>query len=206
MKAMFILRFGAACAASAAILASCAPAPGGAQLTSEQMRLLAVRVKPPVACSLLRPELVNTYAGCEAFGGLPTEGKFSARRISDAAMMTAESIRCFDLKREALAGVEVCRPAAISLDTAPDVAKATPSAPSAPDPVSVGGTTGGTTTGVSSSVDENGSMTESASASSNDVDTHAQGTDHKNGSRDVSTSGFDASFDSDGNVESVSWK
>lgn len=92
-------------------LAACAPAPAPL-LSPVDERALNIMVAPPIPCSDLKIDLVNTYAGCENYGGMLDGEKFTkySRPSMDAAMMTAVNVRCYDLRPERIIFYKVCRP------------------------------------------------------------------------------------------------
>jgi len=88
-------------------LAACAPAPAKL-LNPEDQRILNIMVAPPVPCSDLKIELVNSYAGCESYGGMMDGEKFTTSSIYDADLVTIVDVRCYDLKPEKIDDYEVC--------------------------------------------------------------------------------------------------
>jgi hypothetical protein len=93
-------------------LAACAPAPAKLLLSLEDQRYLEIMVAPPIPCSDLKIDVVNSYAGCKRFGGMMAGDTFTKYQspVDDAALMTAVDVRCYDLRPERIRFYEVCNP------------------------------------------------------------------------------------------------
>lgn len=117
-------------------LAACAPAPAKLMSLADQ-RYLEIWVVPPIACSDLKIDVVNSYAGCERFGGMMDGDKFTKydNPVNDSAMITAAHVRCYDLKPERVRFYAVCTPiVAVGSTTSPPVGSTTPPPVGEPTP------------------------------------------------------------------------
>jgi hypothetical protein len=112
MTTSFVSRFAPlALVAPLVVLGACAPAPAPL-LNPAEARALRIKVQPPVPCSDLKTDLVNTYRGCEAYGGLLDGDKFTKYSVpkDDSHLMTAVDVRCYDLRAERMGAYGVCAP------------------------------------------------------------------------------------------------
>lgn len=128
------MRFGSKCVSLVLVapfvaLAACAPAPAKLMSSADQ-RYLEILVVPPIPCSDLKIDVVNSYAGCERFGGMMDGDKFTKydNPVDDSAMMTAAHVRCYDLQPERVRFYAVCTPIVpVGSTTPPPVGEPTPS-------------------------------------------------------------------------------
>lgn len=109
-------RFGSKCVSLVLLapflaLAACAPAPAKL-LSPVDERYLEIKVTPPLPCSDLKIDVVNSYVGCERFGGMMDGDTFTKydSPVDDSALMTAVDVRCYDLRPERLRHYAVCKP------------------------------------------------------------------------------------------------
>lgn len=188
-------------------LASCAPAPAKL-LNPADERALKIMVAPPVPCSNLKIELVNSYAGCENYGGMMDGDKFTkyARPVNDAALMTTVEVRCYDLKPEKIDNYEVCAPTiAVISRMSRDGVPASPSNSAAPTSISTQNTagTGGNKASTSATRSSDGSR--AAEADAGNTSAKASSQQNSDGTKSVSTGGMSATQNSDGSFSDVSF-
>jgi hypothetical protein len=188
-------------------LAACASAPAKL-LNPADERALKIMVAPPVPCSDLKIELVNSYAGCENYGGMMDGDKFTkyTRPVNDTALMTTVEVRCYDLKPEKINNYGVCAPtiAVISRISRDDL-PASPSGPKAPTSASTQNTTGMGQNQASTSATRGSDGSREAEANAGNTSAKASSQQNSDGTKSVSAGGISATQNSDGSFSDVSF-
>jgi hypothetical protein len=182
-------------------LAACAPAPAKLLNPADQ-RILNIMVAPPVPCSDLKIELVNSYAGCESYGGMMDGGKFTTSSVYDADLVTIVDVRCYDLKPEKIDDYEVCALKIVLIPlTNDDEIPAPPAQPEqlTSDTAGIGQTEGTTT------VTRGSDGSRSATADAGNTSSKASSQPNFDGTQSVSAGGIRATQNSDGSFSDVSF-
>ena len=183
-------------------LAACAPAPAKLLNPADQ-RILNIMVAPPVPCSDLKIELVNSYAGCENYGGMMDGGKFTTSSVYDADLVTIVDVRCYDLKPEKIDDYEVCALKIVLIPTTNDNKIPVPPEPltwdSAQNTAGTGRTEGTTT------VTRGSDGSRLATADAGNTSSQASSQPNSDGTQSVSAGGIRATQNSDGSFSDVSF-
>ena len=185
-------------------LAACAPAPAKL-LSPEDQRILGIMVAPPVLCSDLKIELVNSYAGCESYGGMMDGEKFTTSSIYDADLVTIVDVRCYDLKPEKIDDYEVC---ALKIVLIPITYDDEMPAPPVPVPLTFDraqNITGNSPNEVSTSVTRGSDGSRSARANAGSTSSQASLQPNSDGTQSVSAGGIRATRNSDGSYSDISF-
>lgn len=188
-------------------LVACTPSPARL-LNPADERALKIMVAPPVPCSDLKIELVNSYAGCENYGGMMDGDKFTkyTRPVNDAALMTTVEVRCYDLKPEKIDDYEVCAPTiAVIARMSRDGLPTSPSGPVTPTSVSTQNTTGTGENEASTTAARSSDGSRAATADASNTSSHASSQQNSDGTKSVSAGGISATQNSDGSFSNVSF-
>jgi hypothetical protein len=192
-------------------LAACAPAPAKLLNPADQ-RILNIMVAPPVPCSDLKIELVNSYAGCESYGGMMDDGKFTTSSVYDADLVTIVDVRCYDLKPEKIDDYEVCALKIVLIPlTNDDEIPAQPAQPAQPAPPaqltsdSAQNTAGTGQTEGTTTVTRGSDGSRSATAEAGNTSSRASSQPNSDGTQSVSAGGIRATRNSDGSFSDVSF-
>jgi hypothetical protein len=189
-------------------LTACAPAPAKL-LNPADERALKIMVAPPVPCSDLKIELVNSYAGCENYGGMMDGDKFTkyTRPVNDAALMATVEVRCYDLEPEKIDNYEVCAPtiAVISRMSRDDLTASpvVPVGPVAPTSVSTQNTAGTAPNQASTSATRGSDGSREAEANAGNTSAEASSQQNSDGSITQSTGEISRTQYSDGSSSTV---
>jgi len=155
-------------------------------------------VAPPVPCSDLKVDLVNTYGGCENYGGMMEGDKFTKydRPKDDSALMTAVDVRCYDLRPERIGSYAVCAPtvAAIAKIGDPTTPPETP-APSAATTNNTAGTGTGT---ASTSTTQTSDGSKAANADAGKTSTQSSRTPNADGTTSIRAGNMNVTEHADG--------
>jgi|GEM_PF-3378570 len=188
-------------------LTACAPAPAKL-LNPADERALKIMVAPPVPCSDLKIELVNSYAGCENYGGMMDGDKFTkyTRPVNDAALMATVEVRCYDLEPEKIDNYEVCAPTiAVISRMSRDELTASPSVPVAPTSASTQNTTGTALNQASTSTTRGSDGSRASEANAGNTSAEASSQQNSDGTKSVSAGGISATQNRDGSFSDVSF-
>lgn len=191
-------------------LAACAPAPAKL-LNPADERALKIMVAPPVPCSDLKIDLVNTYGGCENYGGMMEGDKFTKydRPKDDSALMTAVDVRCYDLRPERIGSYAVCAPTVLVLAKigGPTSPPTTPPETPAPSVATTSNTSGtGTGTAATDATQTSDGLKEANAAAGPATRAHASSQQNPDGSHSFSTGNITGTMNSDGSTSGVSFK
>lgn len=180
-------------------LAACAPAPAKL-LNPEDQRILNIMVAPPVPCSDLKIELVNSYAGCENYGGMMDGEKFTTSSVYDADLVTIVDVRCYDLKPEKIDDYEICAIVLITTNKNKTLAPPEPLTSDSAHNTAGTGLTEGTTT-----VTRVSDGSRSTTADAGNTSSQASRQPNSDGTQIVSAGGIRATLNSDGSFSDVSF-
>jgi hypothetical protein len=183
-------------------LAACAPAPAKLLNPADQ-RILNIMVAPPVPCSDLKIELVNSYAGCESYGGMMDGGKFTTSSVYDTDLVTIVDVRCYDLKPEKIDDYEVCVLKVVLIPLTNDDEISAPPAQLTSD--SAQNTAGTGQTEGRTAVMQGSDGSRSATADAGNTSSQASRQPNSDGTQSVSASGISATQNSDGSFSDVSF-
>ena len=189
-------------------LAACAPAPAKL-LNPADERALKIMVAPPVPCSDLKIDLVNTYGGCENYGGMMEGDKFTKydRPKDDSALMTAVDVRCYDLRPERIGSYAVCAPTVLVLAKigGPTSPPTTPPETPAPSVATTSNTSGADPGTAATSATQSSDGSKAATADAGNTSTQSSSTQNPNGTQSVSAGGTRATRNADGSYSGVSF-
>lgn len=201
-------------------LAACVPAHAPVLSQADTIALNTL-VAPPVACSDLRPGLVNAYSGCQTFGQPDySKGSKTSRVARDAALVTAVSVRCRDIRPEQLKYYSGCARTVAILDRVngvlPDapvppgsgpnpVPPAPGPNPEAPAPTEASNVAGPVGQQASTSVSQ-GSGGVSSEATAGGTHANASSGPASDGGTSFSTDRMEGTLNSDGSVRDVTFK
>lgn len=188
--------------ATLGVMAACAPAPAKL-LNPADKRALSIMVAPPVPCSDVMIDLVNTYAGCENYGGMLNGDKFTKYEspADDTALVTSVDVRCYDLLPGRISAYAVCAPTAAVLAKMSD--PTIPQEEAAPSVATTQNTAGAGIASTSATATSNGFR--EATAVAGDISTQSSSTQNSDGTRSVSAGGLHATQNSDGSYSDVSF-
>lgn len=178
-------------------LAACAPAPAKL-LNPADERALKIMVAPPVPCSDLKVDLVNTYGGCENYGGMMEGDKFTKydRPKDDSALMTAVDVRCYDLRPERIGSYAVCAPTVAVIAKIGD--PTTPPETPAPSAATTNNTAGTGTGTASTSTTQTSDGSKAANADAGKTSTQSSRTPNADGTTSIRAGNMNVTEHADG--------
>jgi hypothetical protein len=200
------MRFGSKCVSLVLLapfvaLAACAPTPAKLMSPADQ-RYLEIRVVPPILCSDLKIDVVNSYAGCERFGGMMDGDKFTKydNPVDASALMTAVDVRCYDLRPERIRLYAVCKPIVLASQSVgnPRIVNPEPPAPSLLTSQNTSGTGNDT---ASTFVLKSSSGLKLATANAGDTSASATSIPQLNGDTVVRAGDISVTLDKHGNIK-----